>query len=392
MYDVIVVGARCAGSPTAMLFARKGYRVLLLERATFPRDTLSTHYIHQPAVARMARWGVLDAVIASGCPPIDKARYEVADLRLEGCSEPVEGHRAAYGPRRHVLDQILAEAAVASGVELRTSVTVRDVVFDGDRAVGVRLRGDTGQEYEERARLVVGADGMRSTIAEKVGAPLTVEDPLMTCTWYSYWTGVPAVFELYEAPDRWVGSVPTNDGATLITTYFPQAEFDRVRKNTEAEYLANVAQTAPDLYERMIAGERVERLRGTGDQRNFFRQAYGPGWALVGDAGHHKDSITARGISDAFLQAELLVESIGDRLHDEAALTKALRRYARQRDSQLSDIYQTTLIVAQLTVGAERLELLRAIASTPEGVERYFSTVSGVCPVEELYVPELLPR
>ncbi|HEY4460795.1 MAG TPA: NAD(P)/FAD-dependent oxidoreductase [Pseudonocardiaceae bacterium] len=377
-WDAIVVGARCAGAPTAMLLARAGRRVLLLEKARFPRDTLSTHYIHQPGVACLAEWGLLDEVAATGCPPLDRAVYQVADVHMVGCSMPVDGQRAAYAPRRDVLDPILANAAAASGAEFHDGCAVTDLLWDNGRVTGVRYTDRTGS-HEARADLVIGADGMRSTVARLVEAPMTLEDPLMTCVYYSYFTGVPADFELYEAPRRWIGCAPTNDGQTLIAAYFPQSEFDTVRADALPHYLANIKQTAPDLYARVQDGQRIGRLFGTGDQRNFFRQATGPGWALVGDAGHHKDSISGRGITDAFLQARLLVEYIDD-----------LKAFGGARDDLLMEHYQNTLIVAGLTVQPDRLRLLRAIARDPELVERYFSTVAGVVSVEDLYPEELL--
>jgi flavin-dependent dehydrogenase len=378
-WDAIVVGARCAGAPTAMLLARAGYRVLLLEKARFPRDTLSTHYIHQPGVACLAEWGLLDEVVATGCPPLDRAVYQVADVHMAGCSMPVDGQRAAYAPRRDVLDPILANAAAAAGAEFHDGCAVTDLLREDDRVIGVRYTDRTGRTQEERARLVVGADGMRSTVARLVEAPMILEDPLMTCVYYSYFTDVPADFELYEAPRRWIGCAPTNDGQTLIAAYFPQSEFDEVRADALPHYLANIEQTAPDLYSRVQDGHRIGRLFGTGDQRNFFRKAAGPGWVLIGDAGHHKDSISGRGITDAFLQARLLVEHIDD-----------LDAFAAARDDLLMEHYQNTLIVAGLTVQPDRLRLLRAIARDPELVERYFSTVAGVLSVEDLYPEELL--
>lgn len=378
-WDAIVVGARCAGAPTAMLLARAGCRVLLLEKARFPRDTLSTHYIHQPGVACLAEWGLLDEVVATGCPPLDRAVYQVADVHMVGCSMPVEGQRAAYAPRRDVLDPILANAAAAAGADFRDGCAVTGLLCEDDRVIGVRYTDRSGQIHEERTRLVVGADGMRSTVARLVDAPMILEDPLMTCVYYSYFTGVPADFELYEAPRRWIGCAPTNDGQTLIAAYFPQSEFAEVRADALPRYLANIEQTAPGLYSRVQDGHRVGRLFGTGDQRNFFRKAAGPGWVLIGDAGHHKDSISGRGITDAFLQARLLVEHIDD-----------LAAFAAARDDLLMEHYQNTLIVAGLTVQPDRLRLLRAIARDPELVERYFSTVAGVFSVEDLYPEELL--
>ncbi len=390
MFDAIVVGARCAGSPTAMLLARAGYRVLMLDRAGFPSDTLSTHLVHQPGVAALARWGLLDQVRATGCPPLDRAVYEVADVRLEGCSNGVEGQQAGYAPRRHILDTVLVEGAVADGVEFREQCSVSGLLRDDSgRVVGVEGTY-RGSKFTERAHLVIGADGMRSKVAGLCGAEYTTEKPRLTCAYYSYWHDVPACLELYERPGSWVAAVPTNNGATLVLTYFPQSRFDEVRKDVDTAYLEQVRSTAPDLFERLQGKDRVERLRGTGDQQNFFRQAAGPGWALVGDAGHHKDSITARGISDAFLQSECLVRNIGDRLTDRDRLDPALGSYAKERDEALTEGFEATLSVAQLEIHEQRLSLLRAVQRDPDLTSTYFDIVAGIKSVTALYTPRLL--
>ena len=392
MYDVIVVGARVAGAATALLLARAGRRVLLVDRARFPSDTLSTHYIHQPGIARLARWGVLDAVRATGCPALDRTVYQVGDVRLDGGTVPAHGQSAAYAPRRYLLDQILVDAAVAAGAQFRDGCSVSGLVYDGDRVVGVKCRSAAGTPVEERARLVVGADGMRSAVAKAVGAPYTVHDPLMSCIYFTYWRGVTSQFELYERPGRWIGAIPTNDGATLIAAYFPQAEFDRVRGDALEHYLENIRTTAPDLYERTAGAERVERLRGTGDQQNFFRMPNGPGWALVGDAAHHKDSITARGISDAFLQADLLADAVGGVLDDPVRLDEALRRYGEQLQDELFEGYRNTLFVSRLEVTPDRMAMLRTVQQSPELTERYFAVAAGGMSVDELYDEELHSR
>lgn len=390
MYDVIVVGARCAGSPVAMLLARRGYRVLLLERARFPRDTLSSHYIHQPGVALLARWRLLDRVREAGCRPIDHISYETRGVRLDGWSLPVDGCRTTYAPRRFVLDPILAEGAVEAGVEFRQSCPVSGLLFDDGRVVGVRYRTSGGSESVERARLVVGADGMRSSVARAVAAENVIEHPRMTCTYYSYWADVPAHFEQYEAPGRWIGVIPTNDDLTLIMAYFPQSEFHKVRANVERAYRDAVRTAAPDLYERMSSGRRVERFYGTGHQENFFRKAFGPGWVLVGDAVHHKDSITARGITDAFVQAQLLSDHLGDHLPDDPASAPGFRRYEDDLEDQFLGFYQSTLNVAELSPTPKRIAFLRALMGDQGLIDRYFSTLSGACSLDDFYNTELL--
>ncbi len=372
MYDAIVVGARSAGSATALLLARAGRRVLLLDRAAFPRDTLSTLYIQQRGVACLRRWGLIGQV-AAACPALETMSYQIGDVRVEGRSRPIEGSTAAYAPRRYTVDTLLAEAAVAAGAEFRDGCAVEDLLWSDGRVTGVRLRG----HVEERAQLVVGADGMRSTVASRVGAAVLVEHPPQTCVYYTFWAGAAENFELYEAPGQWIGAVPTNDGRTLVQAYFPQSEFARVKTGAMEAYLENVRTGAPGLYERMLEGGQDGRLLGTGDQRNFFREAAGPGWALAGDAGHQRDSITALGITQAFQSAERLAAAAGPVLDNAVALDAALGVYARERyDAMLGD-YHRTLSTARLAVPPHRVALLREIAADPERVEDFFSAMSG---------------
>ncbi|MEU6476463.1 NAD(P)/FAD-dependent oxidoreductase [Streptomyces sp. NPDC047017] len=398
MYDAIVVGARCAGAPAALLLSRAGYRVLLLDKAAYGTDTLSTHLIHQPGVAALARWGLLDRVRASGCPPIGHAVYEVADIHIEGCARGVEGQRAGFAPRRHVLDTVLVDAAVAAGAEYRDHCRVTGLLRDGTgRVVGVEGQvtggedaGD-GRAFTERARLVIGADGMRSSVAHLVDAPYTVRDPRLTCAYYTYWRDVPADLELYERPGGWVATVPTNDAATLVLAYFPQSRFTEVRADAYGAYREQIRTTAPALDERLAGSTPAERLHGTGDQQNFFRRAAGPGWVLLGDAAHHKDSITARGISDAFQRVEALVAAVARPLDgDPDRLDAALARFADEGVERLMPGYEATLGAARLDPHAQRLSLLRAVQSDPELTAIYLDVVAGIVPASALYTPRLL--
>src|SRR4051794_26118744 len=164
-YDAIIVGARCAGAPTAMLLARQGFRVLLVDHATFPSDTLSTHVIHAPGVAALARWGLLDDVRATGCPAITDYSFDFGPFTISGTSHPVDGLSDAYAPRRTVLDKILVDAARAAGAEVREDCHVDEVIVENGRVAGVRVGGRV-----ERARIVIGADGRNSRVAQAVGA------------------------------------------------------------------------------------------------------------------------------------------------------------------------------------------------------------------------------
>lgn len=360
-----------------MLLARNGYRVLLLDRARFPRDTLSTHYVQQPGVALLREWGLLDAVLATGCPPIDRVRYRAGDVTLDGPAWRYEDVGFALGPRRYLLDQILVDGAVAAGAEFRAGHRVRALIEEDGRVVGVRIGTPDGQEEDVRAGLVVGADGMRSTVAALAGAVTRISDPLRTCVYFRYWAGISDRFEIHEAPGRWIGVVPTNAGSTLVAAYFPQSEYGRVRRDAEASYRAAVRDTAPEVYHRISAAAPTERLYGTGTQLNFFRQAVGPGWVLVGDAGHHKDSLTARGITDSFHQARLLADCIGPDLDHPYRLRAGLLRFERRRDELLMDEYLNTLEMARLSMSDSRRARLRAAADDPDRAGRFFRALCG---------------
>lgn len=371
--------------------------MLLVDRAKLPSDTLSTLYIHQPGVERLARWGLLDRVRESGCPPLRTVTYSVADVRLRGPAPTLPGVDGAYAPRRYVLDTILVEAAAAAGADVRYQTPVTGLTTDSGRVTGVRLRTANGAETTERTNLVIGADGMRSTIAKLVEAPLYAQHPNLTCVHFTYWAGIPADFEIYERPGGWVAAVGTHDNLTLIAAYLPQTQFARIRRDAKAAYLANIQATAPDLWQRLSQATIADRLYGTGDQRNFFRHAHGPGWALVGDAGHHKDSINAHGITDAFHQSELLTTELNNddptaTMNDPTRQHAALSRYATARDQHMKPTYHTNLVTARLDPKPERLTLLRAIQDSPELTERYFRVVAGILSPEDLFTRDLLAR
>jgi flavin-dependent dehydrogenase len=306
-------------------------------------------------------------------------------VRLRGTSDPSEGQHAAYAPRRYLLDQILVDAAVASGVDFISQATVFDLLSTEDGIDGVRYRTPDGGLHEEHARLVVGSDGMRSTVARLVEAQDVVTDLTLTCVYYAYWSDLPKRFELHEAPGRFVGLIPTNDDLTVVAAYFPQEQFDTVRQDARRGYLDNVRETVTTLGGGAVSDRRFGRLYGTGDQRNFFRKAVGPGWALIGDAGHHKDSITARGISDAFLQAQLFADLVVPHLDEPTSMANALAGFEDARDEQLTESYYNTISVARLAVTDERIRLLKLIERDQRLIDRYFSVVSGVLSVEEVY-------
>ena len=212
----------------------------------------------------------------------------------------------------------------------------------------------------------------------------------MTCIYYSGWTGIPSEFTMREHPGSWIATVPTHDGVTMVLTYFPQDRFAQIRTDPLKAHQQALRVFAPDLFDSMSGGDQVEKLVGTANQRNFFRQAHGPGWVLIGDAGHHRDSITARGITNALLQAELLDVELGDDLADRPRVDAALSRFADRRDTALMEGYRGTLETARLHVDRPRLQMLRAISEMPEQTERYFALSAGIISMEDFMTPELI--
>lgn len=393
MYDAIVVGARCAGSPTALLLARKGYQVLLLDRASFPSDTLSTHYIHQAGVARLKRWGLLDRLAATGCPAIERQVFDVGPFRLVGSPPPADGVGVGYAPRRVVLDKLLLDAAIEAGVEFREQFSVEEVLTEGDRVTGIRGRSKGGGLVEEHARIVVGADGMRSTIARLVGAPMYEEQPAGSCAYYSYWRDVPMrEAELYPRPASMLIAAPTHDGLTLLIVYWPEGEFASVRDDIEGRFMAAL-DTVPALAARFRAGTRAEKFRGSGELRGFLRRPHGPGWALVGDAGYHKNPITAEGITDAFRDAELLVEAIHAAFTGRAVPAEAFAEYEAKRNEAIMPIYRMTSDLARLEPPSPEMQhLFAALKDNEEQSGRFLGTMAGTVPIPEFFAPENLQR
>ena len=297
MFDAIIIGARCAGSPSAMLLARKGYRVLLVDRNTFPSDMpFSTHYVHQSGIARLKRWGLLDQVIASNCPPITTFHFDFGSFVLSGSPPPADDVAEAYAPRRKVLDAILVKAAVDAGVEFREGFSVQELLWDSDGVIGIRGRDKNGSSLTENAYITIGADGMHSVVARAVAAQEYNTKPPLQGPYFSYWSGVQMKgFEFYPGSYRGAFGWMTNDNLALIGVGFAAETLSTISKDIEGNYLRTITEDAPDLAQRLRHGKREERFVG-GAIPNYFRKPYGPGWALVGDAGYQKDPCTAEGM------------------------------------------------------------------------------------------------
>ena len=394
MYDAIVIGARCGGAATAMLLARKGHRVLLVDRAVFPSDIPHGHLIHRGGPARLARWGLLERVVATGCPAITAMSSDVGEFSLAADGLAVDGVPIAVGPRRTALDRVLVDAAVEAGVELRAGFCVESLTMDGERVTGIR-GGDrrTGTSVTERATLTIGADGRNSHVARAVAAPEYEQEPSLTCWYFSYWSDAPGdALEVHDRHGRVIFAFPTNDGLFAVFAAWPVSELSVVRADIERQFLAAL-DGVPPLGDRVRAGRRADRFYGATDVRNFLRKPFGPGWALVGDAGCHKDPYLALGITDAFRDAELLANAVHDGLSGCVELDEALAGYERRRNEATMPDYRMNIDRARFTpISATERMLRSALRGNPEATRQFFLTIESLAPREVFFGPENMGR
>jgi len=393
MYDAIVVGARCAGSPVAMLLARKGWSVLLVDKNAFPSDTMSTHFIHPTGIARLKRWDLLDKVVASDCPQISRWLFDMGHVTLTGRPPPIDGVAESYCPRRTILDDILVRGAREAGVELREGFTVREVLMEGPQVVGICGESRGGASVTERASIVIGADGLRSTVARAVAAPVYEERPVLCCAYYTYWADVPVEgAEFYLREGRVVFAFPTNDGLVCTFVEWPRGEFETFRSDVEGNFLRTL-ELAPDLARRLRSGRRARHFVGTAELPNFFRKPYGPGWALAGDAGHHKDPCGGFGISDAFRDAELLADAIDAGFSKRRPLEEALTGYESERNRAAMPAYEHNCRIASLQPQSARTRALyAALAGNQVDTDRFVGAVMGTVPIPEFFSPANIGR
>jgi 2-polyprenyl-6-methoxyphenol hydroxylase-like FAD-dependent oxidoreductase len=391
-FDVIVVGARCAGATTAMLLARKGYRVLVVDRASFPSDTVSTHVLHPPGAAALLRWGLLDRLAASGCPPIRAYTYDFGRFTIAG-APGAGGAPVAYCPRRTILDEMLADAATEAGAELREGCAVEEILVEDGRAAGIRCRSKGGGADVARARVIVGADGRRSMTAATFRPESYDEKPPLLAAYYAYWSGLPmdGRFETYIRDRRGFAAAPTHDGLTVVIAGWPYAEFAANKKDIEGNFLATIG-LAPDFADRLRRARRESRFAGAAVP-NYFRRPYGSGWALVGDAGYNRDFITGQGMTDAFLDAELCVQAIDQALWGRQPFEAAMARYQQSRDARVKSMYDYTCQLATLDPPPPDMQrLFAAIHGNRDAMDGFARMNAGTISPAEFFAPGNVAR
>ena len=359
-YDVVIAGARCAGASTALLLAREGAKVLVVDPLPRGRDTLSTHAVMRGGVLQLHRWGLLDAVVRAGTPALRVTTFDYGDENIRIPIKPRDGVDALYAPRRTVLDPILAQAAEDAGAHVLHGLSVVDLVRDGHgRVRGARVAGPDGTPRSVAAGLVVGADGVRSRVARLTDAPVRHEATHTTASVYGYWTGVGREDNRwYFRPGVGMGTIPTNDGATCVFVSMTPADFAEARrKGLEETFHAMVRQVDPELAGRLTDAAAVGSLRAFAGTPGYLRDPVGPGWALVGDAGYFRDPLTAHGITDALRDAELLARAVirgGD---------AALDAYRETRDRAARGVMDVTDRIASMAWSMEEVKTLHQTLS-----------------------------
>ncbi len=364
-YDVIVVGARPAGASTAMLLARRGHRVLVLDRTSHGSDTLSTLAIMRAGVTLLDRWGLLERLEATGTPPLHTTTFRYgsrAPVRV-GMTRPL------YAPRRTVFDALLADAAAEAGAEVHHRVQVSGLLRDADGGVrGVRARRPDGREVEIGARLVIGADGRNSTVAREVAAPITRRGTAAAGSIYTFVRGLDTDgLEWLYAPGASAGIIPTTDDDTCVFVGTSSRRFrDEAQRDVRKAFYKLLLEVSPDTADRMTLTDRVAPFRGFPGVPGWLRRPHGPGWALVGDAGYFKDPATAHGIADALRDAELLSRAADDGLTGRRPMAEAMGTYEAVRDDLSLALFDTTDRIATVDwtldeLGALHLDLSAAM-------------------------------
>lgn len=343
-HDVIIVGARVAGAATALLLARAGYDVLVLDRARRGSDTLSTHALMRPAVMQLERWGLLDDIVDAGTPGQDRVVFHYGDEPLR-----IDLTRRLYAPRRTVLDPILVAAAERSGARFDYGVSVEDLLRDpSGRVVGVCGRRSGHGPFTAAARVVVGADGRGSRVAACVDPVVTRRGTAASGFSFGYWRGVEAEgYEWCFRPGTSSGIIPTNDGQVCVFAGVPASRFAALfQRDLQAGLRRVLQRTNPRVAERVGAGEQVGRIRGFPGIRGWLRRPYGDGWALVGDAGYYKDPTTAHGMTDALRDAELLARALDRSLGGAEPWGAALAEFELLRDRLSIPLFDATDAIA----------------------------------------------
>jgi flavin-dependent dehydrogenase len=355
-YDAVIIGGRCAGAATALLLARSGAKVLMVDRQTYGSDTLSTHALMRGAVLQLTRWGLIPDITAAGTPAIRSTTFHYGSEAIQVAIKPAHGVECLFAPRRTVLDRLLVDAAREAGAEVRHGVVLSELLFASDgRVIGVSLKDAGGSTMTVRSDIVIGADGRQSTVAQLVRARAYVEGSNASGIVFGYFENLPQDgLHWYFAENVAAGVIPTNTGHCVFAAVPAQRFSATFRGEIRRGFLQVLDASSPELRADVERGTLIGRLRGFGGAPGYLRQCHGAGWALVGDAGYFKDPLTAHGITDALRDADLLSRTIV------AGGTRALAAYQRDRDALSLPFLRITDAIASFAWDLHQVKQLHA--------------------------------
>ena len=387
-FDAIVIGGSASGAPTAMLLARAGLKVLLVEKRTFPRDTLSTHFIWPRGVSYLNRWG-LAARVCDKSPTFTDLELSVEDISLKG-SVPLADLEARFqqlhgdtigvtnrccGPRRYFLDQVLLDAAKDAGVDVREGVTFTQPLVEDGAVKGIEAVRTNGATLSAKSQLVIGADGRFSPFARQVGARTLVLREQSTFAYWGYFSDVKKIKQaIYKKGRLGVAMFPTSDGAQMALAYGPTDWWNAFRTKAEENFFKVFAFCAPEFEEALRAANRVERFKACSSMPAFQREVWGKNWVLLGDAAGFHDQVTAMGQTHAFRDAQLLVDCVSEAFSGESTMDEALACYAARRAEDYNDYFEFSCRTAEMNpLSAQELGFFYAIRNNQQQIEQLLS-------------------
>lgn len=401
MFDAIVIGARCAGSPTAMLLARKGHRVLVVDRATFPSDVISTHFLWPHGSSYLKRWGLLEKVqtvtpsftqlklVSEGIPLTGSVPLDLLKQHFQTLHGDDHGLVQTYmSVRRRVLDEVLVNAAAEAKVEVRQGCLVERLLMDGDRVVGIAGRTKDGTVFEERAQVVIAADGRNSFLARTLDLPKFDRRKRCTFAYWSYFSGFSVPEGQIHRRGRMAAAVvPTNFNQNMVLVWGPGEWFEAFKRDVKGNHQRALDFVCPEIGEAVRNGMREERFYGTADQDAYLRPLSGQGWVLAGDAECFKDQCTATGMTHAFRDAELVAAAVDRSLTGQGTFQENFKIYESRRRSQSSAAYYDYVCTyAEMKpLRHDELLLLVALRSNQLEADRFIATHADVAPVADFF-------
>jgi flavin-dependent dehydrogenase len=355
-YDVVIVGARCAGAATALVLARSGAKVLVVDRQAYGSDTMSTHALMRCAVIQLNHWGLIPRIVAAGTPAIRSTTFHYRDEAIPLDIKPGHGVDCLFAPRRTVLDRLLVDAAREAGAEVRHGIALSELRFaSSGRVTGASLRDAGGASMTVYSDIIIGADGRQSTVAQLVNAKAYIEGFKASGIVFGYYEDLNRDgLHWHFAKDVAAGVIPTNSGHCVFAAVPAPQFLATFRGDVMRGFLKVLASNCPELRADIDRATLIGRLRGFGGARGYLRQCHGAGWALVGDAGYFKDPLTAHGITDALRDAQLLSRRIF------AGGSRGLEDYQRERDALSLPFIRVTDAIASFSWNLDEVKQLHA--------------------------------